>query len=119
MTTAPDDPGQGPDAASRAARPGEREGLEVILARERTNMAWTRTAIAFAATGAAILKNHLVAGLVVLALGVATWGLRLVFPPTIDDGSRPRRLLLVTITVSAVGVVALVVAFTTHSAGIR
>jgi uncharacterized membrane protein YidH (DUF202 family) len=102
-----------------ARAPGEGEDLEVVLARERTSMAWTRTAIAFAATGAAILKNHLVAGLVVLALGVVTWGMRLAFPPTIDDQSRPRRLLLVTITVSAVGVVALVVVFTAHSAGFR
>jgi uncharacterized membrane protein YidH (DUF202 family) len=102
-----------------ARAPGERDDLEVVLARERTNMAWTRTAIAFAATGAAILKNHLVAGLVVLALGVVTWGMRLAFPPTIDDQSRPRRLLLVTITVSAVGIVALVVVFTAHSAGFR
>lgn len=103
----------------RASVPGDREDLEVVLARERTNMAWTRTAIAFAATGAAILKNHLVAGLIVLGLGVVTWGMRLAFPPTIDDQSRPRRLLLVTITVSAVGVVALIVVFTAHSAGFR
>jgi uncharacterized membrane protein YidH (DUF202 family) len=82
-------------------------------------MAWTRTAIAFAAAGAAILKSHLIPGLVVLGLGVVTWGLRLAFPPAIEDGSRPRRLLLVTITVSAAGVVALVVAFTAHSAGLR
>jgi uncharacterized membrane protein YidH (DUF202 family) len=98
---------------------GEREDLELVLARERTNLAWTRTAIAFAATGAAILKNHLVAGLVVLALGVVAWGMRLAFPPTIHDQSRPRRLLLVTITVSAVGIVALILVFSTHSAGFR
>jgi uncharacterized membrane protein YidH (DUF202 family) len=104
-----------PDNPRRA----EREDLELVLARERTNMAWTRTAIAFAATGAAILKNHLIAGLVVLALGVVTWAMRLAFPPTIDDQSRPRRLLLVTITVSTVGIVALIVVFTAHSAGFR
>jgi uncharacterized membrane protein YidH (DUF202 family) len=117
--TAPGEPRRGRDAANRAGGPGQREDLEHRLARARTNMAWTRTAIAFAATGAAILKNHLIPGLVVLGLGVATWGLRLVFPATIDDGSRPRRLLLVTITVCAAAVVALVVALTTHSAGIR
>ncbi len=119
MTTAPDDPREDSEAGGGTSRPGEREDLELILARERTNMAWTRTAIAFAATGAAILKNHLIAGLVVLALGVVTWAMRLAFPPAIDDESRPRRLLLVTITVTAVGVVALVVAVTTHSAGLR
>jgi uncharacterized membrane protein YidH (DUF202 family) len=116
--TGPNDPRRGSDPAGRS-RPGDRQELELVLARERTNMAWTRTAIAFAATGAAILKNHLIAGLVVLGLGVVTWGLRLAFPPAIDDQSRPRRLLLVTITVSAVGVVALVVVFTAHSAGFR
>jgi uncharacterized membrane protein YidH (DUF202 family) len=104
-----------PDDPRRSAREDPDRGL----ARERTNMAWTRTAIAFAATGAAILKNHLIAGLVVLGLGVITWAMRLAFPPTIDDQSRPRRLLLVTITVSAVGIVALVVVFTAHSAGFR
>jgi uncharacterized membrane protein YidH (DUF202 family) len=116
---APREPRRARDAGNRAGGPAQGEDLEHRLARERTNMAWTRTAIAFAATGAAILKNHLIAGLIVLGLGVVTWGLRLVFPPAIDDESRPRRLLLVTITVSAAAVVALVVAFTAHSAGVR
>jgi uncharacterized membrane protein YidH (DUF202 family) len=83
------------------------------LARERTNLAWTRTAISFAAAGAAILKSHLVPGLIVLALGLVTWGLRRVFPAFgADDASRQHRLLLVTICVTAVAVVALVVALT-------
>lgn len=82
-------------------------------------MAWTRTAIAYAATGAAILKNHVIAGLIVLGLGVVTWGLRLVFPVAISSEARPRRLLLVTVTVTAVGIVALVVAFTARSPGLR
>jgi uncharacterized membrane protein YidH (DUF202 family) len=100
-------PGDGPDERERG------------LARERTDMAWTRTAIAFAATGAAILKNHVIAGIVVLALGLVTWGMRRLFPATVDDGSRPRRLLLVTITVTLVGLIALGVALTAHSPGIR
>ncbi len=115
--SAPDDRRRSPDPQGRADVPGEYEDLEMLLAKERTNLAWTRTAIAFAATGAAILKNHLIAGLVVLGLGAVTWGTRLAFPATLDDQSMPRRLLLVTITVSAVGVVALVVVFTAHSAG--
>jgi uncharacterized membrane protein YidH (DUF202 family) len=117
--TAPDEPRRGTGGGQRAGGPGQREDLEHRLARERTNMAWTRTAIAFAATGAAILKNHVIAGLIVLGLGLITWGLRLAFPPAIDDQARPGRLLLVTITVSTAAVVALVVAFTAHSSGMR
>jgi uncharacterized membrane protein YidH (DUF202 family) len=87
------------------------------LARERTDLAWTRTAISFAAAGAAILKTHLVPGLIVLALGLATWGLRQVFPAFgADDRSRQHRLLLVTICVTAVAAVALVVALTARPA---
>lgn len=82
-------------------------------------MAWTRTAISFAATGAAILKNHVIAGVIVLGLGAVTLGLRKLFPATVSDESRPRRLLLVTVTVTAVAAVALAVALTSHSAGVK
>ena len=45
------------------------------LARERTELAWTRTAISFAALGAAMLRTSATAGAVVIASGVAVWGL--------------------------------------------
>ena len=45
------------------------------LARERTDLAWTRTAIAFAALGAAMLRTNAVAGALVMAAGAAVWGL--------------------------------------------
>lgn len=99
------------------APPDDPEDLDPGLARQRTRMAWTRTAIAFAAAGAAILRNHLVAGLIVLALGVITWGLRRLLPAVADDPSRPRRLLLVTVTVTAVGLVALAVALSAPLTG--
>jgi uncharacterized membrane protein YidH (DUF202 family) len=87
------------------------------LAKERTDLAWTRTAISFAAAGAAILKSHVVPGAIVLALGLATWGLRRVFPASgTDPAARQRRLLLVTIVVTAVAVVALIVALTARPA---
>jgi uncharacterized membrane protein YidH (DUF202 family) len=83
------------------------------LARERTHMAWTRTAISFAAAGAAILKDRLIPGLVVLALGLITWALPRLFPGLGTGGAaRQRRLLLITIAVTAVAAVALGVAFT-------
>jgi uncharacterized membrane protein YidH (DUF202 family) len=88
------------------------------LARERTDMAWTRTAISFAAAGAAILKDRLVPGLIVLGLGLITLALPRVFPRLgIGLASRQRRLLLVTITVTAAAGVALSVALTGKSGG--
>jgi len=45
------------------------------LARERTELAWTRTAIAFAALGAALLKFRPVVGLLVLVLSAVVWRL--------------------------------------------
>jgi uncharacterized membrane protein YidH (DUF202 family) len=98
--------------------PDDPEDMQPGLARERTAMAWTRTAISFAATGAAILKNHVIAGVIVFALGLGTLGLQRLFPAA-DGEHRQRRLLLVTIAVTAVALVALGIAFTAPSAGIR
>ena len=79
-------------------------------------MAWTRTAISFAAAGAVILKSHLIPGLIVLGLGLITWMLPRLFPGLgTQNASRQRRLLLVTITVTAAAVVALGVALTAKS----
>ncbi|MGP8002067.1 MAG: hypothetical protein ACLPKI_32815 [Streptosporangiaceae bacterium] len=79
------------------------------LARARTNLAWLRTAIAFAAIGGVILKREVPAGLVVLVLGGLIWatGRLAGVPGTVV--SRSRRLLLIALAVAAVSVVALVV----------
>jgi uncharacterized membrane protein YidH (DUF202 family) len=93
--------------------PGDAEEADPGLARERTHLAWTRTAIAFAAAGAAILKTRLVPGLIVLALGAATWAITRFFPgPATEDGARPRRLLLVTVAVTVMALVCLAIAAT-------
>ena len=91
-------------------RPGGPEELDPGLARERTRLAWTRTAIAFAAVGAVVLKSHPVAGLVVIALAVPVWGLHHLFPATPIARSQSARLLTVTVTVVAVALVALALA---------
>ncbi len=88
------------------------EDSDLGMARERTNMAWTRTAISFAALGAAILKDRLVPGLIVLALGLATWILSRFLPWSAGGRARPRQLLLVTVAVTAVAAVSLGVALT-------
>jgi uncharacterized membrane protein YidH (DUF202 family) len=78
---------------------------------DRTRLAWNRTAIAFAAIGAAMLKSSPVAGLIVLVLAVPIWA-------TVrrTDGISPaRRLRLVTVTVLLVATAALVVAILGHN----
>jgi uncharacterized membrane protein YidH (DUF202 family) len=74
------------------------------LARERTWLAWTRTALSFAVVGGAVLKEDVIAGLVILCAAPAVWQLgRLAH-------HRPGRLKLVTATIVAVALVALAVA---------
>jgi len=91
------------------------EQLDPGLARERTRLAWARTAIAFAAVGGAILKKEPVAGLIVLAMTPLIWGLgRFVGHTAGQPELQPRRLLAVTLTVVAVSVLAMVIAFVGH-----
>jgi uncharacterized membrane protein YidH (DUF202 family) len=80
------------------------EDLDPGLARERTVLAWTRTAISFAAVGGVVLKKDIVPGLVILAAAPVVWRLGLL------AHHRPGRLRLVTVTIVAVALVALVVA---------
>ncbi len=91
------------------------------LARARTSLAWTRTALSFAAIGAVILKRDLAAGCVVLALGGLVWIVgRLARLPAHEVRARPGRLLLIMIAVAGLAVVALVlVLFGPPAAGLR
>jgi uncharacterized membrane protein YidH (DUF202 family) len=77
------------------------------LAEERTDLAWTRSAIAFVALGAAILKFRPVVGFPVLGLGVLIWLLPRISP---QRGTilAARRTLLVTIAVTSLAVVSVV-----------
>lgn len=94
--------------------PDESENRDPGLAKERTEMAWSRTAVAFAAVGGAILKTDIAGGVTVLALSLLIWVLRRLFPDPATTGAQPRRLLLVTVTVTAVSLVALALALLGH-----
>jgi uncharacterized membrane protein YidH (DUF202 family) len=77
------------------------------LARERTDMAWTRSAIAFLALGVAILKFRPAVGIPVLAIAGVIWllgrGARI-----IGRRAAARRVLLVTVAVNTLAAAALV-----------
>jgi uncharacterized membrane protein YidH (DUF202 family) len=86
--------------------PGDQPDIDPGLARERTSLAWTRTAISFAAVGGVVLKKEVIPGLILLFIAPLIWEVgRRAY-------RRPDRLKIVTGTIVAVCVVALVVAFT-------
>ena len=53
--------------------PEDPEDLDPGLAAERTPLAWARTAIAFGAVGAAMIRREPVAGVIVLAMTPVIW----------------------------------------------
>ncbi len=86
------------------------------LARERTELAWTRTAVSFLALGAAMLHTSAAAGVLVIAIGVAVWGLgELNARRAVASGATGRRprgsaLVLITAVTTGTAVLALVLA---------
>lgn len=86
--------------------PGGHPDIDPGLARERTQLAWTRTAISFAAVAGVVLKREVIPGLILLCIAPAIWAVgRRAY-------RRPDRLKIVTGTIVAVSVVALVVVYT-------
>ena len=89
------------------------------LARERTSLSWTRTAIAFAALGGVVLKDNVITGLVILAVAPVIWQLgrvtrggapgagdRLPVVPVVGA----TRLFIIAATIAAVALLCLVIA---------
>ena len=99
-----DDPG----AAPPPVRPPDGEGGKPLLARERTDLAWTRSAIAFFALGIAILKFRPVIGIPLLLFSAVGWLVNR-RPPRPDwDGAHSHRLLLLSLSVTGLAVVVLI-----------
>jgi uncharacterized membrane protein YidH (DUF202 family) len=116
----------GPGGRGGPGRPGPGAGGapgDPGLARARTSLAWTRTALSFAAIGGVILKRELAAGFVVLALSCVVWLVgRLAVVPgrTGQVRARPAPLLVISIAVTGVAIVALMLALLgPQTAGLR
>ncbi len=76
------------------------------LARARTSLAWTRTALSFAAVGVVVLRKDILPGLIILAAVPVIWQLgRLAH-------HLPGRLRLVTATIVVIAAISLAVAVT-------
>jgi len=98
----PDPAGDGPEERD----PG--------LARERTSLSWTRTAISFAALGGVVLKENVITGLIILAIAPVIWELG-----RVSRGSEPAagsryvgatRLFLIAVVIATVAVLCLFIA---------
>jgi uncharacterized membrane protein YidH (DUF202 family) len=86
------------------------------LASERTRLAWTRTAISFAALGAAVLRASPMAGALVLAAAGLIWAIGRLASRSVRAGSGDRRRLLAMIsgTVAALSAGATVLVLIGH-----
>ena len=96
--------------------PGGTDDIEDVdpgLAGARTGLAWTRTAISFAAVGGAALRSHPAVGVPLLALSPLIWELgRLPRKPGTGH-ARTRHLQLIAVVVTGVALVALVITLVT------
>ena len=100
--------------APQAGQSPHGDDPEEAAARERTSLAWTRTALAFAALGGAILKVNLVTGLIILATAPAIWTLgRATRAPSPGPGLPVLgaiRLFVIAVSIVAVSLLCLIVA---------
>jgi uncharacterized membrane protein YidH (DUF202 family) len=99
--------GDGPEESTRS------------LAPERTSLAWTRTAISFAALGGVVLKENVVTGLIILAIVPVIWQLgRATQGGAAEAGGRlpgvpavaATRLFAIAVTTAAVALLCLIIA---------
>ncbi len=95
------------------------------MARERTSLSWTRTAIAFAALGGTVLKVNLATGLIILVIAPVIWQLGRVSrggawraagqSPAMTE-VRATKLFLITVSIVGVALLCLVIAILGRSA---
>ena len=95
------------------------EDADPGLARARTALSWTRTAISFAALGAAILKSRTYAGIPILILSGLIWGMGQLVRAPGTARARSRRLLVIAVAITGVSIVALAIALLSPEPGSR
>jgi uncharacterized membrane protein YidH (DUF202 family) len=110
----PDPTGPEPAGPGQPRPSDDPEERDPGLARERTSLAWMRTAISFAALGGVMLRENVITGLVVLAIAPVVWQLG-----RVSQGSGSRmdlplagatRLFIISVAIVAVALLCLVVA---------
>jgi uncharacterized membrane protein YidH (DUF202 family) len=101
-----------PEASQSDA--GDPEESDPGLARERTRLSWTRTAISFAALGGVVLKENVITGLIILAVAPLIWRLgRFPVsgpPPDQLPAVSAARIRLITVSIVGVSLLSLLVA---------
>ena len=109
MTASPDRNESEPEDDIEFVHPG--------LARERTRLAWTRSAISFAAIGVVLLKDRPLIGAPLLIFSAAIWWIgRTQHGPEAPAALVPRRVLLVTVGVIVMALAALTIVVLGHQA---
>jgi hypothetical protein len=86
------------------------------LSGARTSLAWTRSAIAFAAIGAAITKTRPVVGAPLLLFSAVIWLIGRSRRTPGLAGLAPRRVLTVAVSVTVVAIAALIIELIEQSA---
>ena len=101
-------------AAGRPPQDDDPEERDPGLARERTSLAWTRTAISFAALGGVVLKSNVITGLIILAIAPLVWELGRMSRIGSPDKNLPAvgatRIRVITASIVAVALLSLLVA---------
>jgi uncharacterized membrane protein YidH (DUF202 family) len=98
-----------------AGQPGDDpEERDPGLARERTSLAWLRTAISFAALGGTMLKANILTGAIIIAVAPVVWQLGRVSRSRSGPAELPRvgatRLFTIAVAIVIVSLLALGVA---------
>jgi len=86
------------------------EDADPVLARERTELAWTRSAISFFALGVAILKLRPLVGIPLLAFSAVVWLIGRASTLRDNTATASRRIFLVAVAVAVLALASLVLA---------